>query len=162
MHRVPPSDVAADHALVGDVLPHLSAEVRLDLNLPETVDRLWHGRLRGRLAKRWGHEVWRSECMRGHRGRVCGRGEEGGQGRDLGLVQVADPAAVVDLHACAQAKCGFVSNSVEVRQGMLWVGQHRRTRRPWGQTLLTLTSWFSGMSTPRMCIVDRDQARAST
>ena len=115
MHRVPPSDVAADHALVRDVLPHLSAQVRLDLDLPQAVYGS-RGLLlrRERLAQRGRDEARGGERVRGDWGGVGGGGEEGGEGGDLGLVEVAHSAAFVDLHAGAEAEGGFLANTVEV------------------------------------------------
>ncbi len=128
MHRVPPSDVAADHTLVRDVLPHLPAQVRLNLDFPETIDwrrnlRLGHG-----LRQRWGHVGGCCEHVWGDGGRVRGRGQEGSEGCHLRLVQVAHPTAVMDLHACTEALGGFLPDAVEVRQSMLWVGQHLACR----------------------------------
>lgn len=119
MHRVPPSDVAADHTLVRDVLPHLPAQVRLDLNVPETIDGLLDRWLRRGLRQRRRHVVWCCERMCGDGRRVCRRREEGRERCYLRLVQVAHTTAVVDLHACAEAEGGFRPDAIEVRQGML-------------------------------------------
>lgn len=59
------------------------------------------------------------EGLNGDRRRVRRRGEEGGEGGHLGLVQVPDACAVVDLHAGAEAEGRFLADSVEVRQSML-------------------------------------------
>ncbi|KAL7283352.1 hypothetical protein ACG7TL_002782 [Trametes sanguinea] len=125
VHRVPAADVRADIALVRDVLAHLPAEVGLDLDLAERVrgHRLALARRRGGhgLRERRGHVVGRGERLEGGGGRVGGRGEEGGEGGHLGLVQVPDSAPFVDLHAGAEAEGGFVADAVELCQGMLWV-----------------------------------------
>lgn len=65
---MPSSDIAADHALVRDVLPHLSAQVRLDLDFPEAVNGLRLLRLRYWLCERRGHVVWCSKHMGYDRG----------------------------------------------------------------------------------------------
>ena len=125
VHRVPPSDVAADHTLVRDVLPHLPAQVRLDLDFAQAVDGS-RGRLLRRRCRPWGRlpncgrDVVRcGQRVRGDRRGVRGGGKEGGEGRDLGLVEIADSAAVVDLHARAEAEGGRLPDAVEVRQGLL-------------------------------------------
>ena len=118
---MPPSDITADHALVRDVLPHLPAQVRLDLNLPQAVCGRRDLLLRERMCQRGRDVAGCGERVCGDRRGVCGGREEGSEGGHLGLVQIAHSAAVVDLHTRAEAEGSRLPNTVEVCQGMLFV-----------------------------------------
>ena len=132
-HRVPLANVAANHALVGDVLPHLALQVRLDPQPAQRIhplrllSREWRGR-RVELRKvrpgtreslQWRRWRGRLECRRGERrawrdGGCGGRGEESGNGGQLRRVELAHATGVVDLQAGTDAAGGVATDPIEV------------------------------------------------
>jgi hypothetical protein len=137
-HRVSLADIAANHALVGDVLPHLALQVSLD---PQPAQRIHP--LRPLLRERWRWRIeprkvhpraWQSLQRRRWRGRLeRGRGEwrtrgDGGRGRrgkessdggQLRRGELAHATGVVDLEAGADAAGCEATDPVEVRQRVL-------------------------------------------
>lgn len=143
-HRMPLPDIAPDHPLVRDILPHLSLQVRFDPQPTQRVrtfcfvPREWRGRhvqffevrayARQALERRrrwWGWlECGRREGRAGRDGRGGRRREEGGDGGHLCRRQLADATGVVDLEASADAAGGVTTYSVETCQGVLWGRGH--------------------------------------
>ena len=137
-HRVSLANITADHALVGDILPHLPLQVRLD---PQPAQRihpfrpllrkrrrrrieprevrpcarqsLQRRRRRGRLES--GRGEWGTRGN-GGRGR---RGEESGDGGQLRRGELAHATGVVDLQTGADAAGRIATDPVEVRQRVL-------------------------------------------
>ena len=130
---MPLANIAANHALVSDVLPHLALQVRLNPQPAQRVHPLrllsweWRGRrvelrevrpgARQSLQRR--RRRGRLECRRGERrawwdGGRGGRGEEGGNGGQLRRVELAHATGVVDLQAGADAAGGVATDPVKV------------------------------------------------
>ena len=132
------ADIATNHALVGNVLPHLAFQVRLN---PQPTQRIHTARLLSREWRRRRVEFrevgpcarqslqrsrrrGRLECRRGEwrawgDGGRGGRGEEGGNGGQLCCGELAHATGVVDLQAGTDATGGVATDPVEVRQCVL-------------------------------------------
>ena len=167
-HRVPLADVAPDHSLVRNILPHLALQVCLDPQPAQRVHPLrfgpwerrgWRVELRkvgacaGQIleGRGWGRRLEGEGCERPTcgDGRGGGRGEEGCDGCHLRCGEMTNAAGVVYLEAGANTAGRVATYPVEMGQSMLEETLSRCIKDEIGGRV-TLTKLFSNSCTPRM------------